>query len=110
LSRDEVERLLCHDSTQGQVQGLRGSLFAEAVGKGLADTGDRLVMRRKVGGGKTVKEKYAEDIWALMGAIQRNVKVSRTLLRNGKRAKDWLNSQTRMRGQERKSGESDVRG
>lgn len=78
MSRDELERRLCHDSTQGQVQGLRGSLLAEAVGKGLADTGDR-----KIGGGKTVK-KYAEDVWALTGAIQINVKVSRTLLRNGK--------------------------
>jgi len=42
-----------------------------AVDKGLADTGDRLVGRKKVGGGKMVKEKYAEDIWALTGAIQK---------------------------------------
>ena len=38
------------------------------------------------------------------------MKVSCTLLRNGKRGKeDRLSSQTRMRGQERKSGERDVR-
>ena len=27
-------------------------------------------MRRKIGGGKTVKEKHMEDIWALVGAIR----------------------------------------
>ena len=46
LSRDEFERRLCRDSTQDQVRGLRGSLFAEAVGKGLADTE---VCRRHLG-------------------------------------------------------------
>ena len=71
MSRDDFEKRLCRDSTKDQVQGLRGSLLVEAVGKGLADTEDRLVMRRKVGGGKMVKEKYAEDIWALTGAIQK---------------------------------------
>ena len=38
LSRDEFERCLCRDSLQDQVQELRVSLIAEAVGKGLADT------------------------------------------------------------------------
>ena len=67
LSREEFERRLLRDSTRDQVQGLRASLFADTVEKGFADPGDRLVMR-KVGGGRTVTEKYAEDIWTLAGA------------------------------------------
>ena len=100
LSREEFMRRLCRDSTRDQVQGLRASLFLAAVDKGLADTGDRLVGRKKVGGGKTAKEKYAEDTWTLVGVVQRCEAVPRILLKNGKRAKeDWLRSQDRMKGQ-----------
>ena len=91
---------LCHDSTQDQVHGLRASLFIEAVEKCLTDCGDRLVTRKKVGGGKTVKEKHAEDVWSLTGVIPR------TLLQNGKRAKEeWMRSQAKMRGE---ASDSDV--
>ena len=63
---------------------LRSALFLEAIEKGLADNGDLLVMRKKVGSGKTVKEKHAEDIWTLVSAIPRCEYIPRTLLRNGK--------------------------
>ena len=46
-----------------------GDEINKAVGEDLAKDGDKLVMRRKIGGGKTVKEKHMEDIWALVGAI-----------------------------------------
>ena len=89
-----------------QVHGLRASLFTEAVKKGLADCGDRLVTRKKVGGGKTVKEKHAEDVWSLTGVLQMCEPIPRTLLRNGKRAKEeWMRSQAKMRGE---ASESDV--
>ena len=39
-----------------------GDEINKAVGKDLAKDGDKLVMRRKIGGGKTVKEKHMEDI------------------------------------------------
>ena len=48
-----------------------GDEINKAVGKDLAKDGDKLVMRRKIGGGKTVKGKHMEDIWALVGAITR---------------------------------------
>lgn len=99
LSREEFMRHLCCDSARNQVQGLRASLFTVAVDKGLADTGDRLVGRKKVGGGKMVKEMYAEDTWTLLG-VQRCEAVPRALLRNRKQAKEeWLTCQGRIRGQ-----------
>ena len=50
---------------------LRKSLFLDAVSRNLADPGDVLVSREKVGVGKTVKEKHIEDIWMLPSAIRR---------------------------------------
>ena len=48
-----------------------GDEINKAVDKNLAKDGDKLVMRRKIGGGKTVKEKHMENIWALAGVITR---------------------------------------
>ena len=48
-----------------------GDEINKAVGKDLAKDGDKAVMRRKIGGGKTVKEKHMENIWALAGVITR---------------------------------------
>ena len=63
LSLEELSRRLDpEEANQQQVGGLRSSLFAEAVAKGLADVGDSLVGREKVGGGRTVKQKYVEDV------------------------------------------------
>ena len=66
LSRCEVIRKLRGRSSQQVCE-----LVNKAVGKDLAKDGDKLVMRRKIGGGKTVKEKHMENIWALVGAITR---------------------------------------
>ena len=51
------------------------------IEKGLADNGDLHVMRKKVGGGKTVKEKHAEDIWTLVSAIRKCECIPRWLWR-----------------------------
>ena len=97
LSAEEFVRRLARDSSENQVRQLRSALFLEAIDKGVADNGDLLVMQKKVGGGKTVKEKHAEDIWTLVGAIRRCECIPHTL-RNGKRAKDeWRKSQAKVR-------------
>ena len=80
LSKAEFVRRLCHECSADHVRKSRPSLFAEVVMKELANCGDGIVVRKKVGGGKTVKEKHI-DVWLLVGAIKR-------LLKNGKRAKE----------------------
>ena len=99
LSLEEFSRRLDpEEANQQKVGGLRSSLFAEAVAKGLADVGDSLVGREKVGGGRTVKQKYVEDVWTIVGSIKRCEAVPRTLLKNGKRSKEaWQQSQARQR-------------
>ena len=62
LSRGEFIRKLNGRSSQ-EVCELGGEIFNEAVGKDLANNGDKVVMRRKIGGGKTVKEK----LWKTSG-------------------------------------------
>ena len=64
--------------------------------KNLADPGDVLVSRKKVGVGKTVNEKHIEDIWMLAGAIKRCGSIPCTLLKNEKRGKEeFAKSQAR---------------
>ena len=70
LSKGEFERKLSSKSPD-EVKELRRELFEEAVMKGLTEEGDMLVMRRKVGVGKSVKNKHVEDVWSLVGTIQR---------------------------------------
>jgi hypothetical protein len=41
--------------------------------------GDRLVMRKKVGGGVSVKAKHVEDVWELVRSINGGVNVPRVL-------------------------------
>jgi len=55
LSRQEFLRKLLRYSDEGGLVSLRDDLFASAVASVLADTGDALVARRKVGGGKSLK-------------------------------------------------------
>ena len=84
---------------------LRDTLFSEAVQRGLADTGDRMVSRRKVAGGKSIRDKHIDDVWALVCAIQRDESVPRVLLKNGKRSKsEWVSSQMNTRGSRQVNG------
>lgn len=98
LSKEEFVRRLGRECTADQVRELRLSLFEDAVRKDLADIGDELVQRKKMGGGRSVKEKHIDDSWLLVGAIKRCECVPRILLKNGKRAKnDLLKSQAKLR-------------
>ena len=50
------------------------------------------------GGGKSLREKHAEDIWTLVGTIRNHQAVPRVLLRSGKKSKATLEqSQERVR-------------
>ena len=98
LSKVEFVRRLGRECTVDQVRELRLSLFEDAVRKDLADIGDDLVQRKKMGGGRTVKEKHIDDSWLLVGAIKRCECVPRILLKNRKRARnDLLKSQAKLR-------------
>ena len=66
LSKEEFVRRLERSKAE-QVQGLRRALFESAVRKGLGEEEDELVTRKKVVGGKSVKEKHVEDVWTLTG-------------------------------------------
>ena len=50
------------------------------------ERGDQPVSRKKCAVGKTVKEKYIDDIWRLMCSIKNSKCVERVLLKNGKRS------------------------
>ena len=80
---------------------LRECLFADALKLNLAVGGDVLVARKKSIVGKSVKDKHVEDIWTLVGVIQRREAVPRVLLKNGKRRKEeFILSQTKQREKE----------
>ena len=54
--------------------------------------------RKKMGGGRSVKEKHIDDSWLLVGVIKKCECVPRILLKNGKRARnDLLKSQAKLR-------------
>ena len=56
------------------------------------------MQRKKMGGGRSVKEKHIDDSWLLVGAIKKCECVPRILLKNGKRARnDLLKSQAKLR-------------
>lgn len=81
-SKDEfVQRLNLMYMSDEELKDLRSQLFERAVETGLADSGDALVGRRETGGGKTVKQKYIDDVWTLAGAIRKRKSVPRTLQR-----------------------------
>ena len=52
-SREEFLQSLNRAAVLDDVKALRNSLFIEAMKKSLVDSGDLLVMRRKVAGGKS---------------------------------------------------------
>ena len=104
LSKEELVRWLGRECTADQVQELRLPSFEDAVRKDLADIGDELVQRKKMGGGRSAKEKHIDDSWLLVGAIKRCECVPCILLENGKRARnDLMKSQAKLR--EKRNGE-----
>lgn len=89
LCKEDFLRRLKVGSSGDQIRELRECLFSDALKYKLAVDGDVLVSRRK-SSVVSVKDKHAEDIWALVGAIQRCEVVPRVLLKNGKRRKEEL--------------------
>ena len=87
LSHDEYSRRL-RFAKDLDVAKLRLSLFEDAKVRDLVHKNSQLVMRRKVGGGKSVVEKHVEDIWLLVCSIKDKYRVLRVLLKNGKRCKE----------------------
>ena len=71
LPRDEFLRRLRLVQDNSCLSSVSECLFNNAVVSGLADGGDVLVGRRKGGGGgKSVREKDADDIWTLVNVIR----------------------------------------
>ena len=68
MTTDEFLRRLGRAACLEEVQSLRGSSLAVAMEKDLVDEGGVLVARRKSAGGKSVKWKYMEDVWVLVGS------------------------------------------
>ena len=70
---------------------LREDLFAEALSQGLSSEGDALVARRD-SRKKPLYIKLADDIVSLLICIKNGSILPRTLLKNGKRSKEYLNA------------------
>ena len=80
---------------------MRKSLFLDAMRRNLADPGEVLVSRKKVGVRKTVKEKHIKDVWTLADAIKRYDSIPCTLLKNRKQGKEaFTRSQAKQREKE----------
>ena len=62
-------------------------MFQEAVVHKLAENSDVLVKRKKVGSGKSIRDKHVEDVWLLVCSIKNRMALPRVLLRNGKRSR-----------------------
>ena len=97
LSEGEfLSRLRSPAHTNDQIKNLRCALFRDCVKENITGKCDCLVTRRKVGTGKTIREKHVMDVWSLVCAIKNGAPVPRVLLKNGKRARaDFQSSQER---------------
>ena len=84
MTTDEFLRRLGRAACLEEVQSLRSSLFAVAMEKGLVDEGGMLVARKKSAGGKSVKWKYMEDVWVLVGSIRNKKAVPHVLLKRSR--------------------------
>ena len=73
------------------LENLRVELFRSASLSGLATDGDALVSRRDTRK-SPLRHKLADDITTLLHCLKNNSKVPRSLLKNGKRSADYLES------------------
>ena len=71
---------------------LREELFKQTLSLNLASDGDVLVSRRD-SRKKPLGVKLAEDVVSLIGCIKNTLAVPRSLLKNGKRNKEYLDTQ-----------------
>ena len=77
-----------------QLLSIRDDLFTETANQGLTYDGDTLVSR-KGSGKKPLNLKLAEDIICLLSCIKNESTVPRTVLKNGKRQKEYLDASRR---------------
>ena len=71
---------------------LRTCLFNHADEKSLVTPGDELVSRRLTRSGKPLNEKLSDDIWTLIHCIKGGTMVPRSILKNGKRDRAYLDA------------------
>ena len=71
---------------------LREELFKQALALNLACDSDSLVSRRD-SKKKPLGIKLAEDVVSLIGCVKNSQDVPRSLLKNGKRSREYLDSQ-----------------
>ena len=71
---------------------LRTCLFNHAAEKSLVTPGDELVGRRLTRSGKPLNEKLSDDIWVLIQCIKGGTLVPRSILKNGKRDRSYLDA------------------
>ena len=74
-----------------QLSSLRNSLFAEAASQGLTSEGDELMSRRDTKK-KPLNAKLNDDVTTLLFCPKNESVVPRTLLKNGKRSKEYLDA------------------
>ena len=67
-------------------------LFNHANEKSLVTPGDELVSRRLTRSGKPLNEKLSDDIWTLIHCIKGGTMVPRSILKNGKRDRAYLDA------------------
>ena len=72
-----------------QLLTIRSDLFSEAANLGLTSEGDELVSRRDTRK-NPLNKKFADDVIALMFCLKNESAVPRSLLKNGKRSKSYL--------------------
>ena len=71
---------------------LRTCLFNHADEKSLVTPGDELVSRRLTRSGKPLNEKLSDDMWTLIHCIKGGTMVPRSILKNGKRDRAYLDA------------------
>ena len=71
---------------------LRTCLFNHAAEKSLVTPGDELVGRRVTRTGKPLSEKLSDDIWTIIQCIKGSSPVPRSVLKNGKRDRSYLDA------------------
>ena len=95
LPQDEVVKALSL-RREDVLKNARSQLFDQAVATALVHQKDVLVRRLKRACGPSISTKYAQDIATLLYHLKNRTRVTRTLLRNGKRsAADFSESRER---------------
>ena len=84
------------------------ALFQEAAVHKLTENGDFLVKRKKVGSGKSIRDKHVDDVWLLVCSIKNRMVLPRVLLRNGKRSRSGFQQSQKRTEMRQRDGEVPV--